>query len=318
MGNTLDVIASGPTVPDFTTPKQCLEICRQYQVMDVIPQSLVTHLKQQETEFRRESQLQEQYVETLSAEKENKSFTGSFHCDNVQNHIIGSNHIGMVSACHRAHLLGYIPYILSAGFTGEARETGQLYSKLAMFVCQSVASGFLDDAGPIMAQELDLVANGISKSAINDLCEIAKESYASQRPICIMGSGKTTLKLKNGADGISGRNQEMALSAAVYMGKTIPHSVKQNFSIIFMSADTDGHDGPTKAAGAFADPWVLKRANDKRVDILDYYDRFDANTFFSQFEHGRNMITIGHTGTNVMDIQILLILPQSKTVKKPY
>jgi len=78
--------------------------------------------------------------------------------------------------------------------------------------------------------------------------------------------------------------------------------------VVFLTAGTDGQDGPTEAAGALADPRLISRAIDSGVtDAQAYLHNNDAYTFFSRVDGGRNLLKTGLTGTNVMDVHILLV-----------
>jgi hydroxypyruvate reductase len=115
-------------------------------------------------------------------------------------------------------------------------------------------------------------------------------------PACILAGGESTVTVRN-RGGRGGRNQEMALSVAMDIDG-LPDCV-------FLSAGTDGIDGPTDAAGAFADGNSIARA---RALGLRFFSSFlrdnDSYTFFQKL--GDLLIT-GPTGTNVMDVQIMLV-----------
>ena len=74
--------------------------------------------------------------------------------------------------------------------------------------------------------------------------------------------------------------------------------------ITLLSAGTDGSDGPTDAAGAFADGMSVRRAREKGLDAGAYLANNDSYGFFR--DEGGLFIT-GPTGTNVMDLQIVLV-----------
>ncbi|MNT93378.1 putative hydroxypyruvate reductase [compost metagenome] len=75
-------------------------------------------------------------------------------------------------------------------------------------------------------------------------------------------------------------------------------------SICFLAAGTDGTDGPTDAAGAIADVHIIAMSVQKGLDPLQYYENFDAYSFFKQTD---GLLKTGPTLTNVMDIIIVLI-----------
>jgi glycerate-2-kinase len=72
--------------------------------------------------------------------------------------------------------------------------------------------------------------------------------------------------------------------------------------ITLLSAGTDGSDGPTDAAGALVDGKTVPITERERA--LRFLENNDSYTFFR--ENGGLFIT-GPTGTNVMDLQILLV-----------
>lgn len=98
-------------------------------------------------------------------------------------------------------------------------------------------------------------------------------------------------------DGKGGRNQELALRMAKRFSPI-------NDQIAFLSAGTDGIDGPTDVAGAVIDENTMTEALEKGLMIDKYLGNNDSYHFFKQFG---NQITTGPTGNNVMDIQIVLI-----------
>jgi glycerate-2-kinase len=112
--------------------------------------------------------------------------------------------------------------------------------------------------------------------------------------MCFIYGGETTVTVKG--DGKGGRNTEMALAFAL--------AVEGMEGVTFLSAGTDGTDGPTDAAGAIVDGATITNARAKGLSPEDYLDRNDSYNFFK--ETGDLLIT-GPTGTNVMDLQIVLI-----------
>lgn len=109
--------------------------------------------------------------------------------------------------------------------------------------------------------------------------------------ICISG-GETTVTIKGSGKG--GRNQEMALSVLEMIEGT---------ELVFASFATDGVDGMSPAAGAIADGFSVKRSFDLGIDVKRALSENDSFTFF----RGLNDAFItGSTGTNVMDIQLIL------------
>jgi hydroxypyruvate reductase len=110
----------------------------------------------------------------------------------------------------------------------------------------------------------------------------------------LLAGGETTLEVKGTGKG--GRNQEFALVAA--------REIRDRKGTIVLSAGTDGTDGPTDAAGAFADGTTIGRARAQGLDPEAYLENNDSYTLFDRL--GDLLIT-GPTGTNVMDLVVGLV-----------
>ncbi len=120
-----------------------------------------------------------------------------------------------------------------------------------------------------------------------------------KKPLCLIFGGETTVTLRGAGKG--GRNQEMALAVLAEMEKA-PGAAR---AMAFLSGATDGGDGPTDAAGAFADLDLLQRAVAKNLAIRRYLADNDAYRFFEQV---KGLLKTGPTGTNVCDIQLMLVI----------
>lgn len=128
--------------------------------------------------------------------------------------------------------------------------------------------------------------------------DIAFGNLPPQRPACLLAGGETTVTIKGNGKG--GRNQEMALS---FLRELEAHSngIENTF---FLAGATDGNDGPTDAAGAFASQDVLEAGKKAGLDINEYLGRNDSYTYFDRTGH---LFKPGPTNTNVCDLQILII-----------
>ena len=124
--------------------------------------------------------------------------------------------------------------------------------------------------------------------------EVAEYNRPSRKPACILSGGETTVTLRG--QGKGGRNQEFVLAAAIALDGAKDISV--------FSAGTDGIDGPTDAAGAFVDQQIWDRAHTLGLDARDFLNENNAYWFF---EKAGGLLKTGPTGTNVMDIRILLV-----------
>ena len=139
---------------------------------------------------------------------------------------------------------------------------------------------------------------GEARHAATALVSIAQEIAEADRPIarpaCLIAGGETTVTLRN--EGKGGRNQELALAASLQLDGWS--------AITLLSGGTDGTDGPTDAAGALADGQTLSRARAQGLDARAFLSRHDSYPFFAALD---DLVITGPTGTNVMDLQIVLI-----------
>ena len=124
--------------------------------------------------------------------------------------------------------------------------------------------------------------------------EVASSGQPLAAPACLISGGETTVTLVGNGKG--GRNQEFALAAALQLQGTT--------HITVLSCGTDGTDGPTDAAGAIADGDTVTRAADLGLSAADHLQRNDAYPFFQALD---DLVISGPTGTNVMDLRLLLV-----------
>jgi glycerate 2-kinase len=116
----------------------------------------------------------------------------------------------------------------------------------------------------------------------------------TRRPVAVIASGETTVKVVGAGKG--GRNQEIALSVARGLAN-------ETADVALGSVGTDGIDGPTDAAGAYADTTTIVRARQQSLDA----DAFLAdNNAYAFFEKLGDLIITGPSTTNVGDLQIVL------------
>ena len=106
--------------------------------------------------------------------------------------------------------------------------------------------------------------------------------------------GETVVKVLG--DGKGGRNQEVALAAALGLAGCRDTAV--------FSFGSDGTDGPTDAAGGFADEHTHQRLLEKGIHIADVLARNDA---YPALQAVDGLLMTGPTGTNVNDLSIVLI-----------
>ncbi len=109
----------------------------------------------------------------------------------------------------------------------------------------------------------------------------------------LLFGGETTVFVRG--EGKGGRNQELALR--------ILKKLDKNDKFVFLSGGTDGIDGNSPAAGAVVDYRLKLRAEKLGLDIDDFLKRNDSYTFFKK---AGGIIETSPTGTNVMDICMIL------------
>ena len=130
------------------------------------------------------------------------------------------------------------------------------------------------------------------------LAELACSASALPRPLCLIAGGELTVTVKGRGKG--GRNTEFVLASLVDMEK----AEVEGLDWLILSLGTDGIDGPTDAAGAWADPRTIKTARALALNPAEYLDDNDSYSFFKQTG---NLIVTGPTGTNVMDLRVFLL-----------
>ncbi|MBN2067077.1 MAG: DUF4147 domain-containing protein [Candidatus Diapherotrites archaeon] len=138
-----------------------------------------------------------------------------------------------------------------------------------------------------------IYSNTVQGEARNVGKKLVKAAGKRKRPIALLAGGETTVKVVGNGKG--GRNQEMVLASLKELEKLE--------KAIFVSVGTDGIDGKSRAAGAIADSHTLKNSIKKSLNFGDFLRRNDSNSFFKK---GKGEILTGPTGTNVMDLQLVL------------
>jgi hydroxypyruvate reductase len=239
VGDSLEVIGSGPFAPDPTTFEKAWEIFLRYDLIPRLPQRVIGHVQK-----GRKGQVAE------TPKKGDPCFS------KVTQTIIGSNRSALEAARKKAEALGFKTYLLSAEMQGEVRALAQFYG--------------------------------------GALREVARTADRRKRPLCLLAGGEPTVIVKGKGQG--GRNTELTLAVA--------REIQGLKGIFFASLGTDGTDGPTDAAGAWADGKTWERARKKGLNPERFLEENDSYTFFQTVG---GLIKTGPTGTNVMDLHIALI-----------
>ena len=222
LGDPLDMIASGPAVPDTSTCNQALTIAAKYD-LKLTPEA-----------------------RTLLTKETPKAL------DNVTTQINGSVRELCAAAATAARELGYAPIILTDQLVCQAKEAGSFLSS------------------------------------------ILKTHAGTGMKLAFIAGGETVVQLTGTGKG--GRNQELALSAAVGIDG-IPGAA-------VFSVGSDGTDGPTDAAGGYADG---DTAAELRAKGLEVYKVLQDNDAYNALKAVDGLIFTGPTGTNVNDVAVALL-----------
>ncbi|MEE8553562.1 MAG: MOFRL family protein, partial [Desulfobacterales bacterium] len=114
IGDDLDIIASGPTVPDSNTFQDCVQIIKKYNIQKKIPKTIANHI---------EAGVLGKVPETPKP--------GDPAFDKTHNLIIGSNIEAVIAAKRKAESIGYNTLILSSMIEGETRHVAQVHTAIA-------------------------------------------------------------------------------------------------------------------------------------------------------------------------------------------
>jgi glycerate 2-kinase len=160
------------------------------------------------------------------------------------------------------------------------------------------------------AEQLGYAPVVLSSRVVGEAREVAKVlaaialdvkalGFLTEKPACLLCGGETTVTLRG--EGLGGRNQELALAFLLEMAAADAKAVE---GITFFSGATDGNDGPTDSAGAFACAYILEQARRRGLSIPGFLARNDSYHFY---EAVGGLLKTGPTNTNVCDLQICLI-----------
>jgi len=165
--------------------------------------------------------------------------------------------------------------------------------------CIVANNGLACEAAENKAKELDYATmllttslTGEAKEMCRYLVDRAQNYGTDDTKMVFIAGGETTVKIKGNGKG--GRNQEMVLASITELDDT---------EIVFASFATDGIDGTSNAAGAIADGFSMTRAQDKDLDPERFLKENNSYVFF---KHLDDAFITGPTGTNVMDIHLLI------------
>jgi glycerate 2-kinase len=203
---------------------------------------------------------------------------------------------------------------LQAGERGEHEETlKQLPAdKSQLLHCLVASNQKAINAAARMAESFGYEVVEYSDKREHDTIHLATyfadqiTSYAGLNPICLISGGESTVKLPPN-HGKGGRNQSFALACLSQLQLLSDGDDTQLQGITILCAGTDGEDGPTDAAGAFADLGIVQAAREQGLSMEGALKRQDAYPFFEATD---GLFKTGLTETNVMDLRVVLINSQ--------
>ncbi|HEX3602034.1 MAG TPA: DUF4147 domain-containing protein [Lacipirellulaceae bacterium] len=240
LGDSLDIIASGPTVPTKAMAHDALSILEQLDLArEPSLENVVNYLRQHGRMFP-----------AANPASTNQDLPRLFY------HILGNNAAAVDAAGVEAERLGYSHAMIAA----------------------TKSEGPAEDVG-------------------RHLASMALRMRGESGPDCLISGGEPTVALVDETlRGRGGRNQQLALAALEIIGDCQ--------DIAFLSAGTDGEDGPTDAAGALITESVASTAKERRLDAPDFLARNDAYSFFQK---AGGLFITGPTQTNVCDLRVLAV-----------
>jgi glycerate 2-kinase len=172
VGDNLDVIASGPTVPDNSTFDDCLNIVAKYNISDQLPRSVIKHFENGLADHRHETP---------------KAANPIFQ--KTSNVIIGSNIEALIAAKKAATDLKYETLILSSMIEGETRDVARMHAAIANEIIKTGNPLGLP-ACILSGGETTVTIKGGGKGGRNQefaLCAVG--DIAGEMPIALLSGG---------------------------------------------------------------------------------------------------------------------------------
>lgn len=226
--------------------------------------------------------------------------------------------------------------IIEAGMTGQIEETlkkgDPVFSRIRTYIVGdnlTALQAAKKEAGEcglkaiIMTASDQGEARAAAKNYVSFLNSIACSTKGTAKPLCFLAGGELTVTVKGKGKG--GRNTEFVLAAFAEMVRQEGTERKEKpvaspfagcglrgagtVDWLVASLGTDGRDGPTNAAGAWAGPKTCDAAGAFGLDPESFLGNNDSYTFF---EKTGGLIITGPTDTNVMDIRLFILAPPAE------
>lgn len=213
VGDNMDVIASGPFIPDNSTFQDAIDILQKYKIMDSVPESV------------------SEYLESGSLGKiEENPGRDSPIFQRITNHIIASNIIALKSAKDESEKRGYNSIILSSAFEGETKDVAFFHSKIAREV--------LDSSNPIDRPACIISGGETTVTVTGKGLGGRNMEYALHGAIFINGYSNITL-CSVGTDGTDGPTDA---AGAISDGYTLEKATKKGLDITEYIKNNDSYN----------------------------------------------------------------------------
>lgn len=303
----LEIISSGPCCAQSVCypnkqAKKALEILKKFNILDKIPEEVVNFL-----------------TKKISDQSE-KKFENFLSNQRVSNFLIGNNKLATMALMKELEKECYsnvFRVLLSNSLSGEAQCIGSI---LALFTYLLIQIRYKKINWIESVSKLDeFIKSQISKKFENDcdrmikifyekifMDKILKEKILSEKKfkLCLISGGETTVNMSNCETiGKGGRNQEMTLAFEHCFTMLMQNSQYVELDCLFSSYGSDGIDGPTDAAGAY----FIYEKNSSTFNKQELEKHLERHDSYNYFCNNDRLIATGPTGTNVSDLQILLI-----------
>uniref|UniRef100_A0A182M1U0 Glycerate kinase n=1 Tax=Anopheles culicifacies TaxID=139723 RepID=A0A182M1U0_9DIPT len=278
VGDPVALIASGPTVvPEGVDVNgKAKDILTKYRLWDKLPNVVVQKLTEQPKDEE----------DTISSV-------------NHELFLLGSNAVAVNCIAQRAQADGLKCIVLSKQLEGNVVDLSARYVELAD-ILYKLKNGLLPE--DVLIDKLKTILHKLKSPDIEMDEFVSKVVEWKTEPLLIVGAGEPTVCVSGGGKG--GRNQELALRFS-YGVRELTNNQE---AVCFLSAGTDGIDGPTDVAGAIGGAFVAKDYEGSfQRDGKSFLENNDSYRFYETLNGGHYFVKTGHTGTNVMDIHLLLI-----------
>lgn len=212
VGDDLDVIASGPTVPDTSTYADCKRVLEHYHLLDKVPAGVRQIV---------DSGVAGEIADTPDAQA--PAFKS------VTNLVVGSNRDALAAARVKATELGYAPLILTSRLEGEARDAARFLTQILTEVHHS-GNPMAPPLCLLSAGETTVTLKGNGKGGRNTELALAAADYLAGLPDCVL--------LSAGTDGNDGPTDA---AGAIVDGETHARALNKNLDPAQALTDNDSY-----------------------------------------------------------------------------